>query len=169
MRVAVISVLILTMVGFARGGGASSDWSVVIRDVASPAGAESGQPQLTASRGAAILSWIERHGAGATLKIAQRTAGGWSEARVVAAGNDWFVNWADVPSVIRLDEGTLAAHWLQKSGADTYAYDVRLSFSKDDGRTWSSPGCAISSIPPFPSMAPPGRMSAPLLSRMVLW
>jgi hypothetical protein len=28
-------------------------------------------------------------------------------------------------------------HWLQKSGSDTYAYDVRLSYSKDDGRTWS--------------------------------
>jgi hypothetical protein len=38
---------------------------------------------------------------------------------------------------MRLDDGTLAAHWLQKSGIGTYAYDVRLSYSKDDGKTWA--------------------------------
>ncbi len=56
---------------------------------------------------------------------------------MVASGNDWFVNWADVPSVLRLENGTLAAHWLQKSGPGTYAYDVRLARSNDDGATWS--------------------------------
>ena len=74
----------------------------------------------------------------ATLKFAERTPSGWSPATAAAAGDDWFVNWADVPSVLRLDDGTLAAHWLQKSGAETYAYDVRLAHSKDDGRTWSA-------------------------------
>ena len=34
------------------------------------------------------------------------------------------------------DDGTLVGHWLQKSGPDTYAYDVRLSYSRDDGKTW---------------------------------
>ena len=117
--------------------GQSADW-IAIRDVPSPALAESAQPQLSAANGAAILSWIERQGQTAALKFAERTAAGWSEARVVASGTDWFVNWADVPSVIRLDDGTLAAHWLQKSGPGTYAYDVRLAFSADRGRTWSA-------------------------------
>jgi hypothetical protein len=84
-----------------------------------------------------ILSWIEQAAGRATLKFAERTAAGWSPARMVASGSDWFVNWADVPSVIRLADGSLAAHWLQKSGVDSYAYDVRLSYSKDDGRTWA--------------------------------
>lgn len=84
------------------------------------------------------MSWIERSAERATLKYAESTAGGWSPARTVASGTDWFVNWADVPSVMRLANGTLAAHWLQKSGADTYAYDVRLSYSLDDGKTWAS-------------------------------
>jgi len=55
----------------------------------------------------------------------------------VASGRDWFVNWADVPSVLRLPSGALIAHWLQKSAASTYAYDVRLSYSVNDGKTWS--------------------------------
>jgi hypothetical protein len=107
--------------------------------LASPAGAESAQPQLTTSSRGVLLSWVERSGRSAILKFSERTAGRWSAPRTVASGDDWFVNWADVPSVLRLDDGTLAAHWLQKSGQDTYAYDVRLAYSTNDGRSWSAP------------------------------
>lgn len=108
-----------------------------IERLTSPAGPNSGQPQLSSSARGTLLSWIERDGPKATLRFAERTAGGWSAARDIASGKDWFVNWADVPSVVRLANGELVAHWLQKSGPDTYAYDVRLSYSNDDGRTWS--------------------------------
>lgn len=105
--------------------------------IGSPAAAHSAQPQMSVSSRGVLLSWIERTGDLATLKFAERTAAGWTEARTVASGRDWFVNWADVPSVMRLPSGTIVAHWLQKSGPDTYAYDVRLSYSKDEGKTWS--------------------------------
>ena len=114
-----------------------ADWRISVDALSSPAGAETAQPQLTVSKRGVLLSWIERKGPRAILKFAERTATGWTEPRVVAFGNDWFVNWADVPSVLRLENGTLVAHWLQKSGADTYAYDVRLARSDDDGATWS--------------------------------
>ena len=71
------------------------------------------------------------------MKFAERTATGWTAAQTIASGRDWFVNWADVPSVLRLPSGAIVAHWLQKSAASTYAYDVRLSYSTDDGKTWS--------------------------------
>lgn len=106
--------------------------------IATPAAANSAQPQLSVSNRGVLVSWIERAGDVATLKFAERTAGGWTPARTVASGNDWFVNWADVPSVQRLPSGALVAHWLQKSGPSTYAYDVRLSHSTDDGKTWSA-------------------------------
>jgi hypothetical protein len=108
-----------------------------VQPIPSPAGPDSGQPQLSTSSRGVILSWVEREGSRATLKFAERTREGWTAPRVVASGDDWFVNWADVPSVLRLADGSLAAHWLQKSGPDTYAYDVRLSYSTDDGKTWS--------------------------------
>lgn len=106
--------------------------------MASPAPAGSAQPQLSVSARGVLLSWIERSGPTATLKFSERTGGAWTPARTVASGADWFVNWADVPSVTRLANGALAAHWLQKSGSDTYAYDVRLSYSTDDGKTWAA-------------------------------
>ena len=103
-----------------------------------PAAANSAQPQLSVSSRGVLVSWIERAGDIATLKFAERTASGWTPARTVASGKDWFVNWADVPSVLRLPSGAIVAHWLQKSGPTTYAYDVRLSHSIDDGKTWSA-------------------------------
>lgn len=112
-------------------------WQITPNPLASPAPPNSAQPQLSVSKRGALLSWIERAGDLATLRFAERTAKGWTEPRTVASGRDWFVNWADVPSVIRLPSGTLAAHWLQKSGPGTYAYDVRLSHSADDGKTWA--------------------------------
>jgi hypothetical protein len=114
-----------------------SSWAGGLQGLRSPAGANSGQPHLSGSAKGVLLSWIERDGPKATLRFAERTAAGWSAARDIASGTDWFVNWADVPSIVRLDSGDLAAHWLQKSGSGTYAYDVRLSHSRDGGRTWS--------------------------------
>lgn len=105
--------------------------------ISTPSALNSAQPQLTVSKQGVLLSWIERAGDLATLKFSERTAAGWSTPRTIASGRNWFVNWADVPSAVRLPSGAIVAHWLQKSAASTYAYDVRLSYSTDDGKTWS--------------------------------
>lgn len=132
LSLAVVGAVLLTEPSAAQRAA----WSLDIKPVTSPAAANSAQPQLTRSSRGLVLSWIERTGDKAVLRFAERTASGWTPPQTVASGNDWFVNWADVPSVARLANGTLVAHWLQKSGADTYAYDVRLSYSTDDGKTW---------------------------------
>lgn len=117
---------------------ATTDWAPRVEVLPSPAGPGSAQPQLSLSPRGVLMSWVESAPDRATLKYAERTADGWSAPKVVASGADWFVNWADVPSVMRLADGTLAAHWLQRNGPGTYAYDVRLSYSKDEGKTWAA-------------------------------
>ena len=116
--------------------GTWADWRPTIVQVTSPSGADSAQPQMTVSHRGILLSWIERAGTRATLKFAERTPTGWSPATTVAAGDDWFVNWADVPSVLRLDDGTQADHRPHTSGAEASDEDVRLEHYKDDGRSW---------------------------------
>ncbi len=131
------AIALAALVGSAASTQPNASPNVSVERIESPAGPSSGQPQLTVSNRGILLSWIEKAGTRATLKVAERTAEGWTAPRAVASGDDWFVNWADVPSVLRLAGGTLVAHWLQKSGPDTYAYDVRLAYSTDDGKTWS--------------------------------
>ena len=141
MRMIVIAVAVgaLAAAGARPAGQTAPGWPIHVEPA--PAGARPGSalPQLTVSSRGALLSWVERDGATAALKWSERRAGAWSAPQTVASGTDWFVNWADVPSVLRLADGTLAAHWLRKSGPGTYAYDVRVSQSSDDGRTWSAP------------------------------
>ncbi len=112
-----------------------------VRELLSPAGQGSGQPNLAVSpNGRVYLSWIERLGEGRfSLRFAVKEGDGWSTPRVIAEGANWFVNWADFPSMVALPDGSLAAHWLVKSGPETFDYDVTISRSFDGGKTWGKP------------------------------
>ena len=84
------------------------------------------------------MTWMEAAGEKKhALKLATMQNGKWSAARTIATRNDFFVNWADFPSIVEDAKGTLFVHWLQKSGAGTYAYDVAVSSSRDGGATWT--------------------------------
>ena len=117
---------------------AVSEQPLVIRTTQSPTDGDSREPELTTTPdGRVILSWVEKLGdKHHALRTAMLDRNGWSEARTVAEGDNWFINWADFPSVIALTDGTLAAHWLVKSGSATYAYDVNVSTSTDGGKSW---------------------------------
>lgn len=116
--------------------------ALTIREDESPTSADSREPELhtTTDGRRVLLSWVEKiREKRYALRFAARDEGGWSEVRTVAEGDNWFVNWADFPSVIELADGSLAAHWLVKSGPGTYAYDVNISRSADGGKTWGKP------------------------------
>ena len=114
--------------------------ALIIRPSQSPTDGDSREPELNATHdGRIILSWVERiDDKRYALRYALRASNAWTEARTVAEGGNWFVNWADFPSVIALKDGSFAAHWLVKSGTGTYAYDVNIAISKD-GTTWDNP------------------------------
>jgi hypothetical protein len=137
--IGVFAVAVLVVYAVARPRP-SREWMTPPARVQTPAAPGSTEPQLTAQGDHVLLSWIATTDERAMLMFAERTNAGWSQPRAVASGDDWFVNSADVPSVMRLADGTLAAQWLQNSasGADE-AYDLRLSFSHDAGVTWSPP------------------------------
>jgi hypothetical protein len=90
--------------------------------------------------GVVYASWFERHaGGGHALKVSKLTGSRWSAPVTAAAGDSFFVNWADTPILVAAGEGHLALSWPWKSGAGTYSYDVRIAQSFDDGRSWSNP------------------------------
>ena len=105
-----------------------------------PAAAGAREPSLFATQdGGVLLSWTEPTSQGFAVRFAVGTGAGWSEPRTVTQGTDMFVNWADFPSIAEFSNGTLIAHWLQKNGGASYAYDVNIALSKDGGRSWSKP------------------------------
>ena len=132
-----LTLVITPVPGQSQAISTDANWPLNVTALTSPAAPNSAQPQLASLGDRLVLSWVERSGENATLRFSERTDSGWTEARTVASGANWFVNWADVPSVIPLQHESMAAHWLQKSAASTYAYDVRLAFSRDRGHMWT--------------------------------
>ncbi len=118
---------------------ASAESALAVQPLPSPAGANSTEPQFTIQGDRVILSWLEVAGKRATLKFAERTSPGWSVPQTVISSSNFFVNAYDVPSVRALPDGTLAAYWIENNGPEPDATNVRLSWSKDKGRTWSRP------------------------------
>jgi hypothetical protein len=106
--------------------------------VPSPAKAGSAQPFLsTMTDGRILLSWLEPTGGRKfALKFATLAGDRWSAPQTITSREDFFVNWADFPSVVGDANGALFAHWLQKSSAGTYSYDVRVTSSTDGGKSW---------------------------------
>lgn len=114
--------------------------SVGVPPIETPAAPGSVAPNLAAGAdGRLYLSWVEPTAVGHALRAAVWDDGRWSNPGTVATGDDWFVNWADVPSLAALADGTLAAHWLVKSAEATYAYDVHVARSRDGGASWDAP------------------------------
>ncbi|HVH13228.1 MAG TPA: sialidase family protein [Longimicrobium sp.] len=123
----------------ARSGDVPAAALTPIQPLATPAATGSGEPNLVVGPdGRVYLSWIEPAADSAhALRFSVLEGDAWSAPRTIASGRDWFVNWADFPALAVLPGGRMAAHWLQKSGAGTYAYDVRVSVSPDGGVTWT--------------------------------
>lgn len=108
----------------------------------SPAPEGAGEPGLISDgRGHVILSWLEPAAGGVTrFRMSRFTGNTATNPVTIAQGSNFFVNWADVPSVFRAANDVLMAHWLERGGANRSASDVELAVSADAGRTWIPSG-----------------------------
>ncbi len=84
------------------------------------------------------LSWVGETEDRSTLYFASlEKENKWSDTEVIASGTNWFVNWADYPSLNIDSQGNKISHFLAKSSSGTYSYDVNLTMSMDS-QAWSS-------------------------------
>lgn len=107
-----------------------------------PAAAGSFAPHLARFGRRIVMSWVEPGSSGApSLRFAVREGEGWSVPLTVVADARLASDSSDVPSVVPLGSGALAATWTVKRGTSKDARDVMLSVSGTKGRTWGSPKC----------------------------
>lgn len=135
---AIISIfLAMAFTSFSQGvQSKGKQWR--IERIDTPAGSGTSQPNLTVGKGRVYLNWFASDAKGQhALKFAEWDGKKWSPANSIVANVPFFVNWADFPSMF-VNDGVIAAHWLEKSGQGVYAYDVKVSVSKDGGKTWGA-------------------------------
>lgn len=93
---------------------------------------------VVSAAGSIYLSWVKKNdSAESVLQFAKRHEGKWLAVQEISRGKDWFVNWADFPALAVNGDDKIIASWLAKSGSSTYAYDVTLALSTDDGQSWA--------------------------------
>ncbi|MCA9470539.1 MAG: hypothetical protein KC594_00660 [Nitrospira sp.] len=112
-----------------------------VQPIDNPAQAGARLPRLTPMPdGGTLMSWVEPWSNGHILKFAVRNDGRWIRQGEIALGDNWFINWADFPSVRVINPKFWVAHWLVNyPGGGTYEYDIAIAISTDAGVTWSDP------------------------------
>jgi len=88
--------------------------NIIIREIKSPAVHESAEPNLHLSHdGKIYLTWIETlEDKNSILYYATLNNVVWSKPIKIAEGDNWFVNWADFPSLTTFGNNSFAAHYL---------------------------------------------------------
>ena len=114
-------------------------------ELASPASAASGEPDLAAAPGGRVLlTWFEQRGERSVLLLSSLDPSGdgsaesWSSPRTVS-DRQHMVNWADFPTVLALDDGRVAVHYAARNTDGTRGASVHVSWSDDGGGSWSEP------------------------------
>jgi hypothetical protein len=73
------------------------------------------------------------------LRFAVREGQGWSAPSTAFRGAGLASDAADVPSVVPVGGGGLAAHWTVKRGSSKDARDLMVAVSRDGGASWTNP------------------------------
>ncbi len=110
-----------------------------IIEITSPVN-KGGEPNLFVSEtGKVYLSWVAYvNDSTHALMFSTLEDTSWTAPITISSGINWFVNWADFPSMVATNNDQyLAAHWLQMRDTGTYDYDIKIAQSSDGGNTWS--------------------------------
>ena len=82
-----------------------------------------------------FISWTEQVLDSNFLYVTKLEGDSWSNKKLITKGTDWFVNWADFPSISynNLSNSIFSFH-LQKSSEETFSYDINYHINSKE--TW---------------------------------
>lgn len=82
------------------------------------------------------MTWMTEYPDSAALQFAYWQDSIWWDVKTLRRGDNWFINWADFPSIFAHSNGSLVTYALMQAAPDLYAYDISLSVSWDKGNSW---------------------------------
>ena len=142
MRILITAIFGFTLFASCDSGTAkkTTEETSELQAMQAPVDAVSAEPYLfTDKNGTVYLSWITKESEKSTLKYSTFKDGKWSTPLEIASGDNWFVNWADYPLIASDGTQHLISHFLEKSAKGTFTYDVKVTTSSDQGKSWSEP------------------------------
>ncbi|WP_165748960.1 hypothetical protein [Cellulophaga sp. Z1A5H] len=116
----------------------SEENTVEVHPLVFPGGSDTSLPHLFSNNNQTILSWVKSiNDSVAQLNYCYLKDGNWEQPIEIITGKDWFVNWADYPTITE-NNGNLLAHYLEKSSKETFAYDVKLNVLPKEASKWQT-------------------------------
>ena len=111
----------------------------IIHQISSPTKTGSSLPVLfTNKKDEVFLSWVTKVNDSITqFNYSCLVDTNWKTAKEIIKGVDWFVNWADYPSISE-NNGNLIAHFLKRSSKEKYSYDVKLNVLPKEKTKWNT-------------------------------
>ena len=95
--------------------------------------AKSSESYLQASGEDLYISWTEQRLDSNYLYNSRFNGKSWGNKELITKGKDWFVNWADFPSISHNNiSNTFFSFNLQKSSEETFSYDVNYFFKEKE-------------------------------------
>lgn len=108
----------------------------VLYTMGDPTESGSRYPYLTTDEnGKVFMSWLLSIDEGIhALQYASFEGRNWEVAKTTLIDHDFFVNWADFPSIVTREGNPVAMHWLKKIDGGPYAYNIQIAFQGGNGR-----------------------------------
>lgn len=118
--------------------GAEKKTAEIIELVPFPDESETALPHLFSNEETTLLSWVKiLNDSTSQFNYSYLTEGKWEQPGKIIAGRNWFVNWADFPS-ISVNNGNLLTHFLKKSSQETFSYDIKLNLLPKGTSQWKT-------------------------------
>lgn len=110
----------------------------IIELVPFPDESKTALPHLFSNKEITLLSWVKTvNDSTNELKYSYLIEDKWEQPKKVITGKNWFVNWADFPSITE-NNGNLLTHFLKKSSEETFSYDVKLNLLTKGESQWKT-------------------------------
>jgi len=111
-----------------------------VLELDNPATINSQLPFLsTDNTGQLYFSWVEPGNSEIEYRLlySKLMENGWTDPSEIQKSEEWFVNWADFPSVVAHNGNAMAAHQLRKIPGNTYSYEIDITTRTND--EWNTP------------------------------
>ena len=105
---------------------APQDKPLQISEIKAPTAALSQTPYLVSSQNKTYASWVEGESGKQSMRMSAWDGKSWSAPSTVVSGVPLFVNWADFPSIVPLENGALARNGFRKLVAERTRITCKL-------------------------------------------
>ncbi|QAA82895.1 hypothetical protein EI546_14720 [Aequorivita sp. H23M31] len=106
----------------------------IVSSLLNPTSGNSSYPRLFATESRLLMSWVQEDSI-SRLYYSILENGEWTKPYEVNSGNDWFISWADFPTIAE-NNGNILVNYLQNPVDAKDDYNIKINVYSAKTQTW---------------------------------